>query len=216
MSGEQRIRVLVLGRDGQVGRELMRAAPLAGLSVTALGRDALDITRPDAVASAIESAQCGFVVNAAAYTQVDRAESEREQAFAVNRDGAAHIAEACRSRGLPLLHLSTDYVFDGTKAAAYSESDPVHPLGAYGESKEAGERAIRDRLDRHLILRTAWVFSPFRHNFVKTMLRLGREREEIGVVDDQTGCPIAVVDIARTALTLAERAVGEGFDRWGN
>jgi dTDP-4-dehydrorhamnose reductase len=215
MSGERRIRVLVLGRDGQVGRELMRTVPPADLSVTGLGRDALDITRPDAIASAIGSAQCGFVVNAAAYTQVDRAESEREQAFAVNRDGAAYIAEACRSRGVPLLHLSTDYVFDGTKAAAYAESDPVRPLGVYGESKEAGERAIRDRLDRHLILRTAWVFSPFRHNFVKTMLRLGREREEIGVVDDQTGCPTAAADIARTILTVAERAVGDGFDRWG-
>ena len=215
MSGKRKMRVLVIGRDGQIGNELTRVAPPTDLSVTALGRDALDITQPDAVARAVEAAQAGFVVNAAAYTHVDRAETERGQAFAVNRDGAAHVAAACRAHGVPLLHLSTDYVFDGTKSGAYAESDPVRPLGVYGKSKEAGERAVRNRLDRHLVLRTAWVFSPFRHNFVKTMLRLGGEREEIGIVDDQTGCPTAAADIARTILAMAERAGADGFDCWG-
>lgn len=215
MTGRRQRKILVLGRDGQIGRELMRAAAPPGLAVEGLSREDLDITRADAVARVLGGAGCALVVNAAAYTQVDRAESEPEAAFAVNGDGAANLAATCRTLGVPLLHISTDYVFDGEKAEPYRESDPVRPLGVYGASKEAGERAVRDRLDRHVILRTAWVFSPFRHNFVKTMLRLGREREEVRVVDDQTGCPTAAADVARAILAVAGRLLEDGFDGWG-
>lgn len=195
----------MLGRDGQIGRTLMRTVPPPGLTITGVSREVLDITRADSVERVLEESGCDLVVNAAAYTQVDRAESEPDAAFAVNRDGAANVAEACRRLDLPLVHISTDYVFDGTKVGPYTEADPVCPLGVYGASKAAGEGAVRDRLAWHIILRTAWVFSPFRQNFVKTMLRLGRERAEIGVVDDQTGCPTAAADIARAILVLAGR-----------
>ena len=146
---------------------------------------------------------------------MDRAESEPDLAFAVNRDGAAHLAEACAEAGIPLVHFSTDYVFDGTKGAPYTEADAPNPLGVYGQSKWAGEEAVRERLDRHVILRTSWVFSAHGHNFVKTMLRLSGERDELRVVADQHGNPTAAADIARAALRIAQRAVAEPDAAWG-
>jgi len=149
------------------------------------------------------------IINCAAYTAVDKAESEPQAAFAINAEAPGIMARAAATRAIPLLHVSTDYVFDGSKPDAYFEEDPVAPLGVYGASKEAGERAVRDAGGRSIILRTAWVVSPWGHNFVKTMLRLGGERDELGVVADQVGCPTSAIDIAETLLILAERLLGD-------
>jgi dTDP-4-dehydrorhamnose reductase len=207
--------LLVFGAGGQVGLELLRAAAPAGLAAVAVPRMAADICDPAAVAAALDRPGCAGVINAAAYTAVDRAESEPAAAHAVNRDGAANLARACAARGVPLIHISTDYVFDGTKDGPYEETDPVAPLGVYGASKATGEAAVRAALDRHLIVRTAWVFSPFGANFVKTMLRLGAERPELRVVDDQRGCPTAAADIAAALLVMARWALTDGFGGWG-
>jgi len=212
----------VTGSAGQLGHELMREAPKAGAAVRGLGRGDLDIADAAAVAAAVTEAVgagCDVVVNAAAYTAVDKAESETARAYAVNRDGPGHLAAACRRVGLPLIHISTDYVFDGTGTGAYDEAAPVAPLGVYGASKEAGERAVREGTPEHVILRTSWVYAAHGHNFVKTMLRLAGERDKLRVVDDQRGIPTAAVDIARAILsiaakTLAARRTG-GPVAWG-
>ena len=195
---------IVFGATGQVGRELMRAESSAGAWI-GLTRSQVDITDSAAVERALDRADPALVVNAAAFTAVDKAESETDRAFAVNRDGPANLAAACARRDLPLIHISTDYVFDGRKPGAYVEDDPVSPLGAYARSKEAGERAVRERLERHVILRTAWVYSPFGQNFVRTMLRLGKERDELGIVADQRGCPTSARSIAGAIAALAHR-----------
>jgi len=208
------VRVLVFGRFGQVGRALVDAAPRFGIEATALGRDQVDITDRAVVLDAVGRLRPDAVVNAAAYTAVDRSESDVEAALAVNGAGAGHVAEACRAAGVPLVHVSTDYVFDGRKPAPYVETDPVNPLGAYGRSKLAGERAVADAWSRHLILRTSWVYAPVGHNFVRTMLRLAGERSELSVVDDQHGCPTAAEDLAALVCDLLSR--GDGLEgRWG-
>jgi dTDP-4-dehydrorhamnose reductase len=211
-----RATVLVVGCRGQVGREVMATRPPAGVSPIGLGHGDIDITDRDAVRRAVDRHRPTLMINAAAYTAVDRAESEPGAAFAVNADGPANLAEAAAAAGISLIHLSTDYVFDGAKAEAYTEDDPVRPLGAYGASKAAGERAIRERLDRHVILRTSWVFGMHGTNFVKTMLRLGRERDQIHVVADQWGCPTGAADIAEAILGIAHRILIQGWgDAWG-
>lgn len=205
--GDRRQRtLLVAGRSGQVATCLARRRPPEGWQVVALGREqGLDITDETAVRRSLAAHRPDVVVNAAAYTAVDRAESEPEAAFAVNRDGAAMLARACAERDVPFVHISTDYVFDGDKAGAYVEDDPIAPLGIYGASKAAGEDAVRAAAGRHLILRTSWVYSPFGSNFVKTIRRLAETRDEITVVADQHGCPTAADDIAAAILTLAGR-----------
>lgn len=201
--------ILVLGTSGQVGDALMRAAWPAGTTLAGLARPALDMADPASIDRAMAEhapdLAPDLVVNATAYTAVDKAESEREAAFAVNRDGPARLAALCAARGVPLIHISTDYVFDGTKPAPYSEDDPVAPINAYGASKEAGEAAVRAAAPRHVILRTSWVYAAHGANFVKTMLRLGRERAELGVVADQTGAPTAAADIAAAIVAIAGR-----------
>ena len=209
------MRVLVLGSAGQVGRELVRTAWPAGFRVTGAARAEVDISNAVAADAAIAGSAADLVVNAAAYTAVDRAETEREAAFAVNRDAAGALAAACARRGAVLIHLSTDYVFDGAGAPRpYREDDPVGPLNVYGASKEAGEAAIRAALAEHLIVRTSWVFGAHRHNFVETMLRLAAERDQLSVVDDQTGCPTPAADIAAAIVRLAA-AVACGAGKWG-
>ncbi|WP_109122053.1 dTDP-4-dehydrorhamnose reductase [Azospirillum sp. TSO22-1] len=205
--------MLVFGHDGQVAHAL-RTMAAPDLTVTALGRAGADITDADAVRRAVEAARPDVAVNTAAYTAVDRAETEAEQAFAVNRDGAGHIAAACAAAGVPLIHYSTDYVFDGAKDGPWREDDPIAPLGVYGASKAAGEAAVRAAGPRHVILRTAWVFGAHGNNFVRTMLRLGAERERLGIVADQRGCPTAAADLASAAVAVARHvlATGEG---WG-
>ncbi len=200
------MKLLVTGAGGQVGRELARLAPTVGAEVVGLDRAALDVTDAGAVRQSVGRVAPDAVVNAAAYTAVDRAESEPEAAFAVNRDGAANLARAADAAGLPIVHVSTDYVFDGTKGAPYRPSDPVAPLGTYGASKAAGEDAVRAATDRHVILRTAWVFSRYGGNFVATMLRLAAERDRLAVVADQWGHPTAAADVARACLAAARRA----------
>ncbi|MBL28871.1 MAG: dTDP-4-dehydrorhamnose reductase [Rhodospirillaceae bacterium] len=197
------IRLLVTGAGGQVGRALLEAAPLVDVLVTGLGHSSLDITRKDEVAERIAAERPDIVVNAAAYTAVDKAESETEAAFAANETGPANLAAACDTLGMPLIHLSTDYVFDGRAEGPYGEDDPVAPLGTYGRSKEAGERAVRRSNSRHVILRTAWVFGASGHNFLRTVLRLAEDRDELRIVDDQYGCPTPARDIADAVLTLA-------------
>ena len=209
-------RLLLFGAAGQLGREIMRAHRPSGVEIIGLGRAEGDITSERQVAVALDQAAPRLVINAAAYTAVDRAESEPEAAFAANRDGPAILAEACRERSIGLIQISTDYVFDGTKVGAYLEDDPVAPLGVYGASKEAGERAVRGALAEHIILRTAWVFGAFGHNFVKTMLRLAAERDEVSVVDDQLGSPSPAADIAAAVLSIADQVLElDRRDLWG-
>ncbi|MBF0304260.1 MAG: dTDP-4-dehydrorhamnose reductase, partial [Alphaproteobacteria bacterium] len=173
------------------------------------GRDRLNIADRAAVLDAVASSGAAAVINAAAFTAVDPAESRRDEAFAINRDGPACLAEACARAAIPLVHISTDYVFDGEKGSPYVEDDPVNPLGVYGASKEAGERAVRERLDAHLIVRTSWVYDALGHNFVRTMLRLGAERDRLTIVDDQWGAPTTAPDLARALLTATARSLDE-------
>ena len=186
----------------------------ARLPVLGLARAELDIRDRSAVREAIERSKPGIVINAAGYTSVDRAESDAEAAFAVNRDGAGNLASACGTSRIPLLHISTDYVFDGRKSGAYLEDDATAPLGVYGASKLAGEESVRARLEEHVILRTSWVFSAHGANFLKTILRLARERPTLKVVRDQEGGPTPAGAIAEALLAIAA-AVDRGERRWG-
>ncbi|ODU22395.1 MAG: dTDP-4-dehydrorhamnose reductase [Sphingomonas sp. SCN 67-18] len=197
---------LVTGGTGQVGTGIARVAARRGIAIATPGRDALDLGDPASIDAAVKGGDWAAIINCAAYTAVDRAETERERAFAVNAEAPGHLARAAAARGIPIIHVSTDYVFDGGKDGFYDEADPVAPLGVYGASKEAGERAVRAANPRHIILRTAWVVSPWGQNFIRTMLRLGAERERIGVVADQIGCPSSAEDIADALLTIATTA----------
>ena len=180
----------------------------------ALTHSDADICDSDAVATAIAKHAPSVIVNAAAYTAVDKAESEADRAIQVNRDGAAVLAAEAAKANLPLIHISTDYVFDGSASEPYDEEREVNPQGAYARSKEAGERAVRAAHGKHLILRTAWVYGPFGTNFVKTMLRLGAERDEVRVVNGQTGRPTCG-DLAEAILAIAEAAQDPEFAHWG-
>jgi dTDP-4-dehydrorhamnose reductase len=204
-SADRRL-ILVFGHSGQVATALREVALPAGWSVRTVGRAEADITDAGAVEGIVAASSADLVINAAAYTAVDRAESEPELAFAVNRDGAAHVAKSCARAALPLIHISTDCVFDGKAAGrAYRESDPVNPLSAYGASKASGEHAVRTLAPRHAIVRTSWIYGPHGHNFVRTMLKFGEARPEIGIVDDQYGSPTAASDIADALIAMAER-----------
>lgn len=210
MADGKPLSILQFGTTGQVARALTAAAS-PGLAIHALGRAQADLQQPDAIARAIcDAGPIDLVVNAAAYTAVDKAESEPDLARLVNTDSVAAMARACAARGVPLIHISTDYVYDGTKPTPYVEGDTTNPLGIYGQTKLEGEDAIRAALPRHVILRTSWVYSPWGTNFVKTMLRLGAERPELRVVDDQHGAPTSARSIARAILAIAPRLVARG------
>lgn len=197
------MRIVVTGTEGQVARALFERARDKGIELIALGRPALDLARPETVARAIAAARPDVVVNAAAYTAVDQAESDAEQAFAVNARGAATVAAAARAIGAPVVQLSTDYVFDGTLDRPYREDDPVGPVSVYGRSKLAGEQAVAAATPDHVIVRTAWVYSPFGKNFIKTMLGLAETRDLVRVVCDQWGAPTSAHDIADGVLAIA-------------
>ena len=200
------MKILLLGRNGQVGWELERSlAPLG--EVTSLGRADLDLRDAARIREAVRAAGPDAIVNAAAYTAVDKAESERDAAFAVNAAAPGVLAEEARREGAFLVHYSTDYVFDGAKATPYVEDDATNPLNVYGASKLAGERAIAATGCRHLILRTSWVYGPRGSNFMLTMLRLARERAELRVVDDQVGAPTSSSAIARATASALARAI---------
>jgi dTDP-4-dehydrorhamnose reductase len=201
--------VLVAGRSGQLAIELQHLLTRAGHRPVSLGRPELDLASPSSLRAAISSIEPDVVINSAAYTAVDKAEDEPELAAAINAAGAGALAAAAADAGVPIFHISTDYVFDGTKRGAYQETDPPSPLGVYGRTKLEGERAVAEANPHHIILRTSWVFSAHGHNFVKTMLRLGRERSTISVVNDQSGCPTAAGDLAGAIATLLPRIVSE-------
>jgi dTDP-4-dehydrorhamnose reductase len=204
------VRLVVTGREGQVAASLLEAGQgRASVEVIAIGRPELDLARPDTVIEAIAAAKPDIVVSAAAYTAVDQAEDEPDQAFAVNAVGAGKVAEATARLGVPVIHLSTDYVFDGSAPGAYVETDATAPGSVYGASKLAGEQAVAAANPHHLILRTAWVYSPFGRNFVKTMLRLAADRDEIAVVADQWGNPTSALDIADAILHAAAQLHGK-------
>ena len=195
------MRIVVTGREGQVVRSLIERGSVAGHEVIPLGRPDLDLAGPaSAIIEAIRQATPEVLVSAAAYTAVDKAEAEADEAFAVNRDGAEAVAAAARELDIPMVHISTDYVFDGAKAGPYLEDDATAPTGVYGASKLAGEQSVSRQQPNSVILRTAWVYSPFGNNFVKTMLRLAGDRDEIGVVADQRGNPTSALDVADGVL----------------
>lgn len=209
------MKILLTGANGQIGWELARRGAHHGMEILACDRLKLDITDKSAVNRAIKQVGVSLVINAAAYTAVDKAEDNPELARAVNQKGPANLAGACTQARIPLIHLSTDYVFDGKKSGPYFETDPVSPLGVYGESKLAGEEAIRKTLPTHIILRTAWLYGVHGHNFVKTMLRLGKERKVLRVVDDQYGCPTYAADLAEAILIVAAHILKRQQTKWG-
>lgn len=206
--------IVVFGGTGQLGRELVRAAAARHLALQALSRAETDIADAAAVAAALARWQPDLVVNAAAYTNVDGAESHFAEARSANEVGPAVIAQACAAAGAALIHISTDYVFDGSKDGAYRESDPVRPINAYGRSKAAGEEALRRAHKHHVILRTAWVYGEFGRNFLKTVLQLAETRDELRIVADQHGSPTSARELAEAILDIAPRLASDGR-LWG-
>ncbi len=207
------MKILLTGAQGQVGRCIADRA--GSHQLYSFGRAELDITDVEALQATLAGIQPQVVINAAAYTAVDRAEQEPERARAVNAVGPENLARVCAEMDIPLLHLSTDYVFDGQARSPYREDHSTRPLGVYGHSKLAGEQALRDQLEKHVIVRTAWVFSEYGNNFVKTMLKLGRERDQLAIVADQVGCPTYAGHIAAMVLQLATLMTQPGFNGWG-
>jgi len=205
------MRIAVTGQSGQIVRAMLERAP-AGVEVMALGRPGLDLEKPETIAPAIIACRPDIVVNAAAFTAVDLAESEDAAAQTVNGMAAGEVAKTAAGLGIPVIQISTDYVFDGALTRPYREEDPVSPISAYGRSKLAGERAVAATAPDHVILRTAWVYSPFGKNFVKTMLRLAETRDAVGVVADQRGCPTSALDIADAVFTVAHNLLAAPDD----
>jgi dTDP-4-dehydrorhamnose reductase len=205
-------RMAVTGKHGQVARALIEAGPLADAVVIPLGRPELDLRTPATIEKALRSAGPDIVVNAAAYTAVDQAEQEPEIAIAVNGTAAGNVAAVARSLNVPVVQLSTDYVFDGCKTSPYVEEDLVAPANAYGASKLAGEQAVAGANGEHVILRTAWVYAPYGKNFVRTMLALSQSREEVRIVADQRGCPTYAPDIAAAIISIARKIVQNRAD----
>ena len=219
------MRILVTGRTGQLAISLAEiAAKRPDIELIFLGRPEFDMENTASIGEQIDARRPDLVINAAAYTAVDKAETEPERAFAINRDGAAAAARAAERLGAPFVHISTDYVFDGRKAEPYVEMDETGPLNVYGRSKLEGERAVLDAHPQALILRTSWVFSPFGSNFLKTMLRVGAERPELRVVSDQVGNPTSALDLATAILEILPalqseagglyHLTGEGSTSW--
>lgn len=201
--------VLVFGSGGQLGTDLQRAAKDQGIALISASRQEADIADRSSVQTLMERYRPAIVINAAAYTRVDDAEDNRAAAEHSNVSGAAVLAELCAAAGAPLIHISTDYVFDGSKQGAYRETDPVRPVGFYGLTKARGEEAVRSACQRHAILRVSWLYGEFGQNFLKTMLRLAKERDVIRVVADQRGCPTSTRDLARAILQIAPVLVAE-------
>ncbi|MFP1732770.1 dTDP-4-dehydrorhamnose reductase [Lonsdalea quercina] len=208
------MKILITGSRGQVGHSLV--AQLQGKAeLLAVDRDELDITDRYAVLRKVEQFQPDYIINAAAHTAVDKAEDEIAPSYSINRDGPAYLSEAAKGVGAVMLHISTDYVFDGESDETYSEEMPVGPQGIYGKSKLAGEYAVAEKSDRYLILRTAWVFGEHGNNFVKTMLRLGETRDALSIVGDQVGGPTYAGDIAAALIRMVEFIEAGNTPEWG-
>ncbi|VVQ07269.1 dTDP-4-dehydrorhamnose reductase [Pseudomonas fluorescens] len=208
------MKILINGRHGQVSHELQRRLGAAG-ELIVLGRDQLDLAHPDQIRRQVQNVRPDLIINAAAHTAVDLAESEPQSAFAINAVAPGILAEEALALDIPLIHYSTDYVFDGSKAGPYNEDDTPNPLGVYGKSKLAGEQAIRDVQGKHLILRTSWVYSTHGRNFLLTMQRLLQEKPELRVVADQIGAPTWAGTIANSTLALIERWQANDVANWG-
>ena len=209
------MKILLVGSGGQLGWELLNATKECGLDCEGLDMPGFDITDRGAVERTVSQEKHSLIINAAAYTAVDKAESERDEAFAVNAEGPGYLALVCAKRNIPLIHISTDYVFDGNKTSPYIETDTICPIGVYGQSKAAGEKAVREALETHIILRTSWLYSSHGNNFVKTILRLASERAELSVVADQYGCPTYAADLAKAILEVARQINSRGSVQWG-
>lgn len=207
------MRIAVTGTKGQVVSALAERGPASGATILPVGRPDLDLLDQNSVLPAIARLQPDLVVSAAAYTAVDKAETDRDSCWRINAGGAGLVADAARRLGLPVIHLSTDYVFDGTKDTPWLESDPVGPLNVYGSSKLAGEFAVAAANPDHVILRVAWIVSPFGSNFIKTMLRLGATRDVVSVVADQYGGPTSALDIADGILKIAANLLRNSDDK---
>ena len=208
------MKVLLIGKNGQLGWELSRQLPAEGFDLEAVDLPDFDITRPSAVDQLVNESTPDIIINACAYTAVDKAESDPETAFAVNQKGPIYLARACAHR-IPLVHISTDYVFDGTQNTPYVEENPISPLGVYGRSKALGEQAVAEALDKHLIVRTAWLCGVHGQNFVKTMLRLGKEKKTLNIVDDQVGCPTFAFDLAAAVVKMIDHYAQNKPMAWG-
>ena len=209
------MKVLVTGADGQLGRELVRLGQSVDFEVYGLNRHQLDITNKIKIKQILTRISPSLVINAAAYTHVDRAENESDLAYAVNKNGPTYLARYCANNQLKLIHISTDYVFDGTKSRPYQESDPVAPLGVYGRSKAQGEAAIRSILPNHIIVRTAWLYGVYGNNFVKTILKLAAEKPTLQVVADQFGSPTSAEGLAEALLTISKKINANDKIEWG-
>lgn len=209
------MKLLLLGANGQIGKEIVALAKQQGLNLYAYTRQELDITQEKHVKRIIAKIKPHYIINAAAYTAVDKAEKERKMAFAVNAFAVYHLAEAARQADIPLLHISTDYVFDGRKKTAYAEEDEPNPLSVYGQSKLAGETFIRQLWYKHIILRISWVFGRYGSNFVKAILQQAREKPELRIVCDQYGGPTYAADVAETLLQIIN-TLQKGCHYWGS
>ena len=208
-----RDRWLVTGGSGQLGGSIAEIANALGYGWIYPTRMELDLTDPSSITSAMNTHRPDGVINCAAYSAVDKAESEPELAFKVNAIAPKVLAEECAKRAIPIIHVSTDYVFDGRKREPYVEDDPIGPLGVYGTSKEQGEAAVRLSGAQHAIVRTAWLLNPTGSNFLTTMLRLGKDREELRIVSDQLGCPTSVNDLAKALILIAQQ-LGDRSGTW--
>jgi dTDP-4-dehydrorhamnose reductase len=209
------MKVLITGANGQLGRELVRLGQRVDFDVHGFSHQQLDITNKSKIQQIFSRISPSLVINAAAYTQVDGAENDQDLAYAVNKDGPAYLARYCNDNHRVLIHISSDYVFDGTKGRPYQESDPIAPLGVYGQSKAQGETAIRSVLPNHIIVRTSWLYGVYGHNFVKTILKLATAKTTLRVVADQFGSPTSAADLAKAVLLIARKiSANEKFD-WG-
>ena len=209
------MKILITGAGGQLGRELINQGKLKGFSVQAPSEDDMDITDLEKIDRCMAFHQPEVVINAAAYTQVDKAESEAALAFAVNTTGSANLARMCAKNKTALVHISTDYVFDGQKGTSYLETDTISPVGVYGRSKAEGEIEIRSHLKEHIILRTSWLYGIHGHNFAKTILKLATTKPKIRVVADQYGSPTNAADLAQTILIISDRMQFNNDVDWG-
>jgi dTDP-4-dehydrorhamnose reductase len=208
--------ILVIGAKGQLGLELIRQGETYDGDIVGVDVDELDITHQSAVQTYLNQQAFSVVINAAAYTAVDQAEKESEITFSVNRDGPRNLALACNEKSIPLVHVSTDYVFDGLKSGSYREDDLLSPVGVYAHSKAEGELWVAKAVRRHIIVRTAWLYGVHTNNFVKTMLRLGREKTELSVVNDQHGCPTSAAALASVILTICRKILAsDNLNAWG-